>query len=86
MDRTFEELRTEVLALDRDDKRTLADELEQNLAGSEIDNDASYRQEWLDEAKRRLDEYRRGEGTNLTREESMGRVRQMIAEARRAPK
>jgi hypothetical protein len=84
MDRTFEELRTEVLALDRDDKRALADELEQNLAGSEIDDDAAYRQEWLDEAKCRLDEYRRGEGTNLTCEESMGRVRQMIAEAKRA--
>jgi hypothetical protein len=83
MDRTYDELRTEVLALNQTDQRNLADDIEHNLAGSEVDDYASYKQEWLDEAKRRLDEYRRGEGTNLTREESMGRVRQMIAEAKR---
>ena len=42
------------------------------------------RQAVMEEAKRRLDEYRRGEDTGLTREESMGRARRMIEEAKRA--
>ncbi len=50
----------------------------------EEEEDESNRQAWFQEARRRLDEYQRGEGTNVTREESMARARRMIEEAKRA--
>ena len=42
------------------------------------------RQALMEEAKRRIDEYRRAEGDGLTREESMSRARKKIEEAKRA--
>lgn len=79
MDRSFEDLRHEVLELDLESQRKLADEIEENLAESQTKVDEA----WRLEIKSRLDEYRRGEGTSLSREESMGQVRRMIEEAKR---
>jgi putative addiction module component (TIGR02574 family) len=79
MDRSFEDLRHEVLELDLESQRKLADEIEENLAESQTEVDEA----WRLEIKSRLDEYRRGEGTSLSREESMGQVRRMIEEAKR---
>jgi hypothetical protein len=43
-----------------------------------MDQEENIAREWREEIKKRLEEYRKGEGTNLTREESMADARQMI--------
>ena len=78
MDRSFEQIRSEVLELDHESQRRLVDEVEEKLAETELE----FQEEWREEIKRRLDEYHRGEGESLTREEFMGRARQMIEDAK----
>jgi hypothetical protein len=75
MDRSFEEIRAEVLELDRESQRRLADEIEENL--SEPD------EEWRAEIKRRLEEYQRGGGTSVTAEESIVNARRKLEQAKR---
>ena len=75
MDRTYEQVRTEVLELSRSDQRTLADEIEHNLSGRNADVYA--------EAYRRLQAHRRGEGSTISPEESIAKGRAMIERAKR---
>jgi len=77
MDRTFEEIREEVLHLDQDSQRRLAEEIEENLSES------NWNDESREEIKRRLEKHRRGEGIYMTAEESLVKGRAMIEEARR---
>lgn len=76
MDRTFEDLRHEVLELDPDSQRKLADEIEEKLSESEWTDD------WKAEIGRRLEKHRRGEGTYMTAEESLAKGRAMIEAAK----
>ncbi len=78
MDRSFEQVRTEVLEMDPESQRRLADEIEHRLA----ENDESV----YAEAYRRLQAHRRGEGTTMSAEESLARGRAMIEEAKRKSK
>jgi putative addiction module component (TIGR02574 family) len=78
MDRFFEEIRSEVLELDRESQRKLAEEIEHTLAETETKVD----EEWRQEIKRRLDNHRRGEGSYVTAEKSLAKGRAMIEEAR----
>jgi len=80
MDRTFEKIREEVLQLDQDSQRRLADEIEENLTENQDEVDEA----WRLEIKRRLDEYRRGEGSRVTAEESIANARRLIEETNRA--
>jgi hypothetical protein len=80
MDRSFEQIRTEVLELDRDSQRRLADEVERRLSETEM----SFEDEWSIEIKRRLDEYDRGEGGSVSAEESIANARKQIENAKRA--
>jgi Putative addiction module component len=82
MDRTFEQIRTEVLELDPESQRQLIDDVEVKLSESGMEFDA----EWKREIKRRLDKHRRGEGTYVTAEESLAKGRTMIEEAKRKQK
>ncbi len=82
MDRSFEQIRTEVLELDPESRRRLADEIEHTLVETETEFD----EEWKLEIKRRLDKHRRGEGTYVTAEESLAKGRAMIEEAKRKQK
>ncbi len=75
MDRTFEEIRSEVLELDRESQGKLVEEIEQQWT-SDIDEEA------FAEAARRMEAYRRGEGTTVSAEESISRVRRMIEDYR----
>ena len=76
MDRSFEEIRTEVLEWDRESQGKLVEEIEQQWS-AEIDEDA------YAEAHRRMEAHRRGEGTTLSAEESLARGRRLIEEAKR---
>lgn len=80
MFRDAENLIQEGLQLPPEERLHVAEKLFESLPDEEED---THRKAFMEEAKRRLDEYRRGEGTNLTREESMGRARRMIEEAKR---
>jgi hypothetical protein len=75
MDRSFEQVRTEVLELDDESQRRLVEEIEHRLA----ENDESI----YAEAYRRLEAHRRGEGATMSAEESFVRGRAMIEEAKR---
>lgn len=76
MDRTFEDLRHEVLELDPASQRRLAEEIEEKLSESEWDEDSK------EEIRRRLEKHRRGEGTYMTAEESLAKGRAMIEAAK----
>ncbi len=76
MDRSYESLRAEVLQLDRDSQRRIADEIEDNLAGFEVPDEV------YAEAARRLEAHRRGEGTALTEEEFFARGKSLIEKAK----
>jgi hypothetical protein len=78
MDRAHETLRQEVFELDPHEQALLAEEIAVNLSKDEN------MKLWLEEAKRRLEEHRRGEGTTVSREEMMAKGRKMIEEAQRA--
>jgi hypothetical protein len=77
MDRTYEELRLEVLELDRESQGKLVEEIEERWT-ADIDDDA------YAEATRRMEAYRRGEATTVSAEESLGRVRRMIEEHKKS--
>ena len=79
MDRTYEDLRTEVLELDRESQGRLVEEIEEQWY-AEIDDEAFV------EARRRLDAYHRGEMGSVSGEEAIARVRKMIDEAKGARK
>jgi len=82
MDRSFEQIRTEVLELDRESQRKLAEEIEHTLA--ETDNEIeSARNE---EIARRLNAHPRGEGTYVTKEHMMEMAEKMISSAERKTK
>jgi hypothetical protein len=71
MDRCFEEIKQEALALDAESQRALADALESELASR--GDESGFR-----EAKRRLDAIERGEMKTVDMHEAMARVRQLI--------
>ncbi len=77
MDRTFEELRSEVLELDPENQRRLVEEVEERLAAVEP------HQADFDEAYQRLEAYRRGEMKSVSAEESIARSRRIIENAKR---
>ena len=79
MDRDYESLRSEVLELDRESQAKLVEEIEQHWS-ADIDDEAFV------EARRRLDAYHRGEGTTVSAEESIGRVRRMIEDYKQSHK
>jgi hypothetical protein len=68
MDRTYEELRSEVLELGRDEQEKLRDEIDRNL----VDRTA------YAEAKRRADAVDRGEMQTVDGPEALARVRNLI--------
>ena len=77
MDRTYEELRDEVMELDRGSQRRLVDEVEHRWGNAEP-AEADF-----EEAYQRLEAYDRGEITAMSAEESLSLVNNMISEARR---
>jgi hypothetical protein len=77
MDRSFEELRDEVLALDNEKLRELADEVEARLGAFEP-SEADYK-----EAAERLEKFDRGEITAMTAEEAMASVRARLKETQK---
>ena len=76
MDRSYEELRSEVLELDRESQEHLVEEIEHQWSAT-ID-EAVYA-----EAHRRIEAHRRGEGSSMSAEESFVRGRLLIEEAKR---
>lgn len=76
MDRSYERIRAEVLELDLESQRKLADEIEVHLAESQTELD----QAWDEEIRRRMEAHRRGEGTYSTREEMMARAEKRISD------
>ena len=70
MDRSFEQVRTEVLEMDPESQRRLSEEIRHRLA----ENDSVREQE----IARRVDEHRRGEGTYVTKEQMMDMAEKMI--------
>ncbi len=81
MFRNAESLIQEGLQLPPIDRLRVADRLYESVPK---EDETFNRTAVMEEAKRRIDEYRRGEGISLTREESMGRARRRIEEAKRA--
>ncbi|HZK75734.1 MAG TPA: hypothetical protein VFD13_02390 [Candidatus Kapabacteria bacterium] len=79
MDRTFEEIREEVLHLDQDSQRRLADEIDGNIPVEQ----SEYDEESTAELRRRMEQHRRGDGTYVTWEHMMDMAEKMIAEAER---
>ena len=80
-DRNRSSLFEEAMHLPPEERELLANDLYQSLEDRESVRDA-----WKTEAKQRLDEHRRGEGTTLTREESMADLRRMIDDSKRIRK
>ncbi len=72
MDRSFEQVRTEVLEMDAESQRRLAEEI---LA----ENDSARKQE----IARRLEAHRRGEGTYVTKAHMMDMAEKLIVAAER---
>ena len=83
MFRDAESLIQEGLQLSPVERLRVADRLYDSVPD---EDDASYRQAFMEEAKRRLDEYRRGEGTSISAEESIAKGRAMIEKAKRSQK
>ncbi len=82
MDRSFEQIRNEVLELDPASQRRLAEEIEEHLSESESEVDAA----WREEIKRRIDKIDRGEATFLSEEDFFARGHAMIEAAKRTRK
>ena len=82
MDRSFEQIRTEVLELDPESRRKLAEEIEHTLVEPDQANDSA----WKKEMARRMEAHRRGEGTYVTREHMMDMAEKMIVAAERKKK
>ncbi len=77
MDRHREAIRDEAFELDPASQALLAEELVENLVKTPNMAD------WLEEAKRRLAAYRRGEMTTVDPSETFARTKRMIEDARR---
>ncbi len=76
MGRAREAIREDIFQLDYHEQALLAEEIAENLAKDEN------MQLWLEEAKRRLEEHRRGEGTSSNHEEVMAKARKMVEDAK----
>ena len=73
MDRDFAEIRSEVLSLDRESQRALADEIEAHLADSPSADSVAFL-----EAKRRVEAVERGEMKTVDGPEALARVRKLV--------
>jgi putative addiction module component (TIGR02574 family) len=76
MHMSVEQIADEALALPSEARALLADRLVESLDPAE---DGYIRQLWMREAKRRVDEVRRGEVQTVTAEQAFAEVRQAIA-------
>lgn len=76
MHMTVEQIADEALALPSEARALLADRLVESLDPAE---DGYIRQLWMREARRRVDEVRRGEVKTVPAEEAFAQVRQTIA-------
>ncbi len=77
MDREFNEVREEVLALDRESQITIAEEIMTSISAS-----PEHEAAWRSEIRRRTEAYRRGEITTVDSDDVMARARRKIEEAR----
>ena len=77
MDRSFEQIRAEVLELDPESQRRLVDEVEEKLGPYEPNNSD------FEEAFERLKAFDSGKMTAISAEESMASVRALIAASRK---
>jgi hypothetical protein len=77
MDRNWESIRDEVFELDTATQAILVEELTEHLAKD------AHTHLWLEEAKRRLGAYRRGEIKAVDPSETFAKTKQMIEEARK---
>jgi putative addiction module component (TIGR02574 family) len=77
-DRGFNEVREEVLALDRESQITIAEEVLTNVSGS-----PEHEAAWRAEIRRRTEAYRRGEISTVDSDDVMARARQRIEQAAR---
>lgn len=76
MHMTVEQIADEALALPSEARALLADRLVESLDPAE---DGYIRQLWMREAKRRVEEVRRGEVAAIPADEAFAQVRQAIA-------
>lgn len=76
MHMTVEQIADEALALPSEARALLADRLVESLDPAE---DGYIRQLWMREARRRIDEVRRGEVKTVSAEDAFAQVRQAIA-------
>lgn len=76
MHMTVEQIADEALALPSEARALLADRLAESLDPAE---DGYIRQLWMREARRRVDEVRRGEVKAIPADEAFAQVRQAIA-------
>lgn len=76
MHMTVEQIADEALALPSEARALLADRLVESLDPAE---DGYIRQLWMREARRRVDEVRRGEVQTIPADEAIAQVRQAIA-------
>lgn len=76
MHMTVEQIADEALALPSEARALLADRLVESLDPAE---DGCIRQLWMREARRRVDEVRRGEVKPIPDDEAFAQVRQAIA-------
>ena len=76
MHMTVEQIADEALALPSEARALLADRLVESLDPAE---DGYIRQIWMREARRRVDEVRRGEVNTVPADEAFAQVRQAIA-------
>lgn len=76
MHMTVEQIADEALALPSEARALLADRLVESLDPAE---DGYIRQLWMREARRRVDEVRRGEVKTIPADEAFAQVRQAIA-------
>ena len=83
MFRDAETLIQEGLQLPPVERLRVADRLYESVPE---EDEAPGRKAFMEEAKRRLDEHRRGEGTTISPEESIAKGRAMIEKAMRAQK
>ena len=76
MIRAFNEVREEVLALDRESQITIAEEILTHVSRSPEDEAA-----WRTEIRRRTEAYHRGEIATVDSDDVMARARQKIAKS-----
>jgi putative addiction module component (TIGR02574 family) len=76
MDREFNELREEVLSLDRESQIRIAEEILTNVARTPELEEA-----WREEVRRRVEAYRAGDIKTVSSEDVIARARQKIESA-----